>query len=63
MRNVKKYFSPKVQMFYSDEGTISTFDLASSWRKRKKIIHMEIGMPNFDTPGVIKEANYFYKQR
>lgn len=57
MINTKNYFSSKVQVFYEGEGSFSTFDLSSELeRSGRKIIHMEIGKPNFDTPDVIKEA-------
>lgn len=57
MKAMKKYFSSKVDAFYEGEGTVSIFDIASELeRKGEKIIHMEIGKPNFDTPNAIKEA-------
>ncbi|MDD2495057.1 MAG: pyridoxal phosphate-dependent aminotransferase [Tissierellia bacterium] len=57
MKNTKDYFSSKVQVFYQGEGTVSIFDIASELeRKGRKIMHMEIGKPNFDTPDAIKEA-------
>ena len=57
MKAMKKYFSSRVDAFYEGEGTVSIFDIASELeRKGEKIIHMEIGKPNFDTPNAIKEA-------
>ncbi len=57
MKDMKDYFSSKVQAFYEGEGSVSIFDMASELeRKGKKIIHMEIGKPDFDTPDDIKEA-------
>ncbi len=57
MKNMKDYFSSKVQVFFEGEGTVSIFDIASELeRKGKKIMHMEIGKPNFDTPDAIKDA-------
>lgn len=57
MKNPRDYLSSKMDMFYAGEGTISTFDIASELeRKGKRIVHMEIGIPSFDTPNLIKEA-------
>lgn len=57
MKNMKDYLSSKVQAFYEGDGSVSIFDIASELeRKGKKIMHMEIGKPNFDTPDAIKEA-------
>ena len=57
MKNMKDYLSSKVQAFYEGDGSVSIFDIASELeRKGKKIMHMEIGKPNFDTPDAIKDA-------
>lgn len=57
MKDIKDYFSSKVEAFYGGEGTASIFDISSELeRGGRKIIHMEIGKPDFDTPDVIKEA-------
>lgn len=57
MKDMKDYLSSKVQAFYEGDGSVSIFDIASELeRKGKKIMHMEIGKPNFDTPDAIKEA-------
>lgn len=57
MKNTRDYFSSKMQVFFEGEGKVSIFDIASEMaRNGKKIVHMEIGIPNFDTPEVVKEA-------
>ncbi len=59
MRNIKDYFSSKVRALHGGDGevTSSIFDISSEMeRNGRKIIHMEIGKPNFDTPNAIKEA-------
>lgn len=52
-----KYFSSKMDVFSGEKGLFAIFAISSELeRSGKKIIHMEIGKPDFDTPEIIKEA-------
>jgi len=54
---MNKYFSSRMDVFSGDKGLFAIFGISSELeRKGQKIIHMEIGKPDFDTPYVIKEA-------
>lgn len=54
---LNKYFSSKMDVFAGDKGLFAIFGISSELeRKGMKIIHMEIGKPDFDTPNVIKEG-------
>lgn len=54
---MNKYFSSKMDVFSGDKGLFAIFGISCELeRKGMKIIHMEIGKPDFDTPKVIKEA-------
>lgn len=54
---MNKYLSSKMEVFSGDKGLFAIFGISSELeRAGKKIIHMEIGKPDFDTPRVIKEA-------
>ncbi|MBQ8562801.1 MAG: aminotransferase class I/II-fold pyridoxal phosphate-dependent enzyme [Firmicutes bacterium] len=54
---MNKYLSSKMNVFSGDKGLFAIFDISSKLeRSGKKIIHMEIGKPDFDTPEAIKQA-------
>ena len=54
---MNKYLSSKMNVFSGDKGLFAIFAISSELeRKGRKIIHMEIGNPDFDTPYLIKEA-------
>lgn len=54
---MNKYLSKKMDVFSGDKGLFAIFDISSRLeRSGKKIIHMEIGKPDFDTPEAIKES-------
>lgn len=55
--NHADYFSDKVKHYISTGDSASTFSIASELeRKGNKIYHLEIGMPDFDTPDSIKKS-------
>lgn len=52
---MKSYFNDKVNKF-KKEGSLDIFSIASQKeRAGEKVIHMEIGRPDFDTPKAVKE--------
>lgn len=54
---MNNYFSSKMNVFSGEKGLFAIFAISSELeRAGKKIIHMEIGKPDFDTPDVIKEG-------
>ncbi|MFV0516402.1 MAG: pyridoxal phosphate-dependent aminotransferase [Aminipila sp.] len=54
---MNRYFSSKMDVFSGEKGLFAIFGISSELeRQGKKIIHMEIGKPDFDTPNVIKEG-------
>lgn len=54
---MNRYLSSKMNVFAGDKGLFAIFGISSALeRAGKKIIHMEIGKPDFDTPEAIKQA-------
>jgi len=54
---MKKYFSQKVTNLPKEPGMFEIYNIANEKeRKGDKVIHMEIGRPDFDTPKPIKDS-------
>lgn len=54
---MEKYFSDKVNNIPKEKGLFEIYSIASAKeRAGEKVIHMEIGRPDFDTPIQIKNA-------
>ena len=54
---MNEYLSSKMDVFSGDKGLFAIYDISTKLeRSGQKIIHMEIGKPDFDTPKAIKKA-------
>ncbi len=54
---MNKYLSSKMNVFSGEKGLFAIYSISSELERRgNRIIHMEIGKPDFDTPESIKEA-------
>ena len=56
---MNEYLSSKMDVFSGDKGLFAIYDISTKLeRSGQKIIHMEIGKPDFDTPKAIKRREF-----